>query len=132
MSQCEIYSSDSCDNRSTNCDPFFSTNSPPPRKPPIPRSKGYDHSDWYISVPVLDPTESFELTDDFIGQTFDYFLISSERLSQMTKTYNDIDAVTRLLEEVSKCPSGQFFDCKLFDFQRFSLTLTLARTIQTT
>jgi hypothetical protein len=36
------------------------------------------------------------------------FIISvlcSNRVSQMTKTYNDIEAVTRLLEEVSKASS---------------------------
>lgn len=95
MSQCEIYSCDSCDNITSNSN-FHSPLSSLPKK-----TKGYDHNDWYISVPVLDPNESLELTDEFIGQTLDYFLLSSERLSQMTKTYNDIDAVTRLLEEVS-------------------------------
>lgn len=88
MTECEIFSSDSCENICNNYD--F-----------VKKSSGYDHSDWFISVPVLDPNTPIDLSDEFIGSTLDYFLLSSERLSQMTKTYNDIDAVTRLLEEVS-------------------------------
>lgn len=101
MSKCEIYSSDSsCDNNIVNnisnciCTLYAHFN--------FSKRKGYDHNDWYISVPVLDPSEEpVELSDDLLGQTFEYFILSSERLSQMTKTYNDIGAVTRLLEEVS-------------------------------
>lgn len=33
-------------------------------------------------------------------------VLCAERVGQMTKTYNDIDAVTRLLEEVSVCVWG--------------------------
>jgi trafficking kinesin-binding protein 1 len=34
--------------------------------------------------------------------TLDYFVSCGDRLSQMTKTYHDIDAVTRLLQEKEK------------------------------
>lgn len=34
-------------------------------------------------------------------------VLCAERVGQMTKTYNDIDAVTRLLEEVSVLGEGQ-------------------------
>lgn len=61
---------------------------------------GYQNKDWYIQVPVLDPETALDLTPELIEETLKYFILSSERLSQMTKTYNDIDAVTRLLEEV--------------------------------
>jgi hypothetical protein len=47
----------------------------------------------------LDPEIPLDLTPELIEETLKYFILSAERLSQMTKTYNDIDAVTRLLEE---------------------------------
>lgn len=34
-------------------------------------------------------------------------VLCAERVGQMTKTYNDIDAVTRLLEEVSVSGEGR-------------------------
>ena len=34
-------------------------------------------------------------------------VLCAERVGQMTKTYNDIDAVTRLLEEVSDSGKGK-------------------------
>lgn len=34
-------------------------------------------------------------------------VLCAERVGQMTKTYNDIDAVTRLLEEVSVSGEGK-------------------------
>ena len=61
---------------------------------------GYENQDWFISVPVLDPNQEIDLTPELIKETLNYFIISSERLSQMTRTYHDIDAVTRLLQEV--------------------------------
>jgi hypothetical protein len=36
-------------------------------------------------------------------------VLCSNRVSQMTKTYNDIEAVTRLLEEVSKTSNFRLF-----------------------
>ena len=64
-------------------------------------STGYENNDWFISTPVLDPNEPIDLSPEFISETLSYFILSAERLSQMTKTYNDIEVVTRLLEEVS-------------------------------
>lgn len=62
---------------------------------------GYENQDWYISTPALDPDAEIDLSPETIEGTLAYFVLSGERVSQMTKTYNDIDAVTRLLEEVS-------------------------------
>ncbi|CAG2173984.1 unnamed protein product, partial [Oppiella nova] len=60
---------------------------------------GYDNNDWYIKTPVLDSEAPVDLSAETIGETLKYFILSGERLSQMTKTYNDIEVVTKLLEE---------------------------------
>ncbi|RWS16376.1 Trafficking kinesin-binding protein 1-like protein, partial [Dinothrombium tinctorium] len=60
---------------------------------------GYDNTDWFIKTPVLDSQEPVDLSPVVIEETLKYFILSAERLSQMTKTYNDIEAVTKLLEE---------------------------------
>uniref|UniRef100_A0AAY4D8G0 TRAK1 protein n=1 Tax=Denticeps clupeoides TaxID=299321 RepID=A0AAY4D8G0_9TELE len=59
---------------------------------------GYDHDDW-LHTPLLNPDVTIDLTTEQIEETLKYFLLCAERVGQMTKTYNDIDAVTRLLEE---------------------------------
>ncbi|XP_062386161.1 trafficking kinesin-binding protein 1-like [Sardina pilchardus] len=59
---------------------------------------GYDHDDW-IHTPVISPQAHIELTVEQIEETLSYFLLCADRVGQMTKTYNDIDAITRLLEE---------------------------------
>ncbi|XP_041708010.2 trafficking kinesin-binding protein 1-like isoform X1 [Coregonus clupeaformis] len=59
---------------------------------------GYDHDDW-LHTPLLSPDTNLDLTVEQIEETLKYFLLCAERVGQMTKTYNDIDAVTRLLEE---------------------------------
>nr|XP_033786287.1 trafficking kinesin-binding protein 1 isoform X5 [Geotrypetes seraphini] len=59
---------------------------------------GYDHDDWLLT-PLISPDASIDLTTEQIEETLKYFLLCAERVGQMTKTYNDIDAVTRLLEE---------------------------------
>ncbi|XP_033849010.3 trafficking kinesin-binding protein 1 isoform X3 [Acipenser ruthenus] len=59
---------------------------------------GYDHDDW-LHTPLISPDANIDLTTEQIEETLKYFLICAERVGQMTKTYNDIDAVTRLLEE---------------------------------
>uniref|UniRef100_A0AAY5EMC5 HAP1 N-terminal domain-containing protein n=1 Tax=Electrophorus electricus TaxID=8005 RepID=A0AAY5EMC5_ELEEL len=59
---------------------------------------GYDHDDW-LHTPVISPDTRIDLTSEQIEETLNYFLLCAERVGQMTKTYNDIDAVTRLLEE---------------------------------
>ncbi|XP_029115760.1 trafficking kinesin-binding protein 1 isoform X3 [Scleropages formosus] len=59
---------------------------------------GYDHDDW-LHTPLISPDACVDLTTEQIEETLKYFLLCAERVGQMTKTYNDIDAVTRLLEE---------------------------------
>ncbi|KAM6994898.1 trafficking kinesin-binding protein 1 isoform 2-T2 [Tautogolabrus adspersus] len=59
---------------------------------------GYDQDDW-LRTPLVDPNSSFDLTTEQIEETLKYFLLCADRVGQMTKTYSDIDAVTRLLEE---------------------------------
>lgn len=59
---------------------------------------GYEHDDW-IHTPLLPADTHTDLTTEQIQETLSYFLLCAERVGQMTKTYNDIDAVTRLLEE---------------------------------
>uniref|UniRef100_A0A8C9ZMA8 Trafficking kinesin protein 1 n=1 Tax=Sander lucioperca TaxID=283035 RepID=A0A8C9ZMA8_SANLU len=59
---------------------------------------GYDQDDW-LHTPLVDPNSSLDLTTEQIEETLKYFLLCADRVGQMTKTYSDIDAVTRLLEE---------------------------------
>ncbi|XP_078055762.1 trafficking kinesin-binding protein 1 isoform X3 [Mustelus asterias] len=59
---------------------------------------GYDHDDW-LHTPLISPDVNIDLTNEQIEETLKYMLLCAERVGQMTKTYNDIDAVTRLLEE---------------------------------
>ncbi|XP_063531688.1 trafficking kinesin-binding protein milt isoform X2 [Cydia strobilella] len=64
---------------------------------------GYENQDWFIPSPALPVSDNdLALTPDQIRETLNYFLLCSNRVSQMTKTYNDIEAVTRLLEEKEK------------------------------
>ncbi|XP_031619311.1 trafficking kinesin-binding protein milt isoform X3 [Contarinia nasturtii] len=64
---------------------------------------GYQNEDWFVPSPALKvPEGGFGLNSDQIRETLNYFLLCSNRLSQMTRTYNDIEAVTRLLEEKEK------------------------------
>ncbi|XP_049813778.1 trafficking kinesin-binding protein milt isoform X3 [Schistocerca nitens] len=64
---------------------------------------GYENKDWYIPAPALRPDDiDLNLNPDQIREALNYFLLCSNRVSQMTKTYNDIEAVTRLLEEKEK------------------------------
>ncbi|XP_045547193.1 trafficking kinesin-binding protein 1 isoform X10 [Salmo salar] len=59
---------------------------------------GYDHDDW-LHTPLLPPEVALGITHDQIEETLKYFLLCSERVGQVTKTYHDIEAVTHLLEE---------------------------------
>ncbi|XP_076146848.1 trafficking kinesin-binding protein 1-like [Alosa pseudoharengus] len=59
---------------------------------------GYDHDDW-LHTPILPPEVALGLSPELIEETLKYFLICSERVGQVTKTYHDIEAVTHLLEE---------------------------------
>ncbi|XP_066587033.1 trafficking kinesin-binding protein milt isoform X2 [Prorops nasuta] len=64
---------------------------------------GYENADWFIPSPALQTLDiDLKLSPDQIRETLNYFLLCSNRVSQMTKAYNDIEAVTRLLEEKEK------------------------------
>ncbi|XP_042340417.1 trafficking kinesin-binding protein 1 [Plectropomus leopardus] len=59
---------------------------------------GYDNDDW-LHTPLLPPTVALGLTHEQIEETLKYFLLCSDRVGQVTKTYHDIKAVSHLLEE---------------------------------
>uniref|UniRef100_A0A673CJP1 Si:dkey-28e7.3 n=1 Tax=Sphaeramia orbicularis TaxID=375764 RepID=A0A673CJP1_9TELE len=59
---------------------------------------GYDNDDW-LHTPLLPPEVALGLTYEQIEETLKYFLLCSDRVGQVTKTYHDIKAVTHLLEE---------------------------------
>ncbi|XP_074539250.1 trafficking kinesin-binding protein 1 isoform X2 [Halichoeres trimaculatus] len=59
---------------------------------------GYEQDDW-LRTPLVEPDSALDLTTEQIEETLKYFLLCADRVGQMTKTYSDIDAVTRLLEE---------------------------------
>uniref|UniRef100_A0AAG5DHQ9 Trafficking kinesin-binding protein milt n=2 Tax=Anopheles atroparvus TaxID=41427 RepID=A0AAG5DHQ9_ANOAO len=64
---------------------------------------GYENQDWFVQYPALPiPTEGLGLTTDQTREALNYFLLCGNRVSQMTRAYDDIDAVTRLLEEKEK------------------------------
>lgn len=64
---------------------------------------GYENQDWFVPSPALIiPPGGFGLNKDQIRETLNYFLLCGNRVSQMTRTYDDIEAVTRLLEEKEK------------------------------
>ncbi|XP_064598414.1 trafficking kinesin-binding protein 1-like isoform X4 [Liolophura sinensis] len=60
--------------------------------------QGYNNEDW-IQTPIISIDTDLELTEEQIEETLKYFILCSERVTQMTKTFNDIEAVNRLLEE---------------------------------
>ena len=51
-----------------------------------------------IQTPVLDPKIGEGLSSGQAKAVLDYFISCGDRLSQMTKTYNDVEAVTNLLQ----------------------------------
>lgn len=64
---------------------------------------GYSNQDWFVPTPALPiPPEGLGLTKDQVRETLNYFLLCGNRVSQMTRAYDDIEAVTRLLEEKEK------------------------------
>ncbi|XP_049276817.1 trafficking kinesin-binding protein milt isoform X5 [Anopheles funestus] len=64
---------------------------------------GYENQDWFVQYPALPiPTEGLGLTTEQTREALNYFLLCGNRVSQMTRAYDDIDAVTRLLEEKEK------------------------------
>lgn len=66
----------------------------------------YIHVIQYICIILTLITNSIKINLSFL-------VLCADRLSQMTKTYNDIDAVTRLLEEVSASYFNFSFDNSL-------------------
>lgn len=61
---------------------------------------GNDNTDWLISFPAVEDTDlPGSLHPNVIEAALSYFVLSGARVSQMTRTYSDIDAVTRLLRE---------------------------------
>jgi len=64
---------------------------------------GSGHEDWTAEVPTpVLTTHNTGLTPEQAGATLDYFVSCGDRLTQMTRTYHDVEAVTRLLEEKEK------------------------------
>jgi len=61
---------------------------------------GNENEDWVIETPVL--KSSANLTPEQAEATLDYLVSCGDRLTQMTRTYHDVEAVTRLLEEKEK------------------------------
>ncbi|XP_037913728.1 trafficking kinesin-binding protein milt isoform X3 [Hermetia illucens] len=69
----------------------------------ITQFAGYENQDWFVPSPALPiPPEGLHLTKEQIRETLNYFLLCGNRVSQMTRAYDDIEAVTRLLEEKEK------------------------------
>ncbi|XP_069082165.1 trafficking kinesin-binding protein 2 isoform X2 [Pleurodeles waltl] len=58
----------------------------------------YDHQDW-IQSPSQKNHAISSLSPVLAEETFRYMILGSDRVEQMTKTYNDIDMVTHLLAE---------------------------------
>ncbi|XP_034474749.1 trafficking kinesin-binding protein milt isoform X3 [Drosophila innubila] len=64
---------------------------------------GYANEDWFVPAPALPiPVEGLGLTKEQTRECLNYFLLCGNRVSQMTRAYDDIEAVTRLLEEKEK------------------------------
>ncbi|XP_065356318.1 trafficking kinesin-binding protein milt isoform X2 [Calliphora vicina] len=64
---------------------------------------GYSNQDWFVPAPALEiPPDGLGLTKEQTRETLNYFLLCGNRVSQMTRAYDDIEAVTRLLEEKEK------------------------------
>ncbi|KAF7490013.1 Trafficking kinesin-binding protein 1 [Sarcoptes scabiei] len=56
-------------------------------------------NDWIIQTPLIDFDDPIDLNPKTLRQTFQFFLQSGIRLTQMTKIYDDAEALTKLLEE---------------------------------
>ena len=83
-----------------------------------------------IQTPVLDPQAGEGLSPVQAKAVLDYFVSCGDRLSQMTKTYHDVEAVTRLLQVISIIsPVFEFFNLKSLIFQEKENDLELAAKI---
>lgn len=58
----------------------------------------YDHQDW-IQSPTKQSNGLGSLSPVLAEETFRYMILSSERIDQMTRSYNDTDMLTHLLTE---------------------------------
>ena len=63
---------------------------------------GCPNPDWVVETPCLQEPVGRGLTPEQAEATLDYLVSCGDRLSQMTKTYHDVEAVTRLLAEKEK------------------------------
>ena len=63
---------------------------------------GCPNPDWVVETPCLQDSVGRGLTPEQAEATLDYLVSCGGRLSQMTKTYHDVEAVTRLLAEKEK------------------------------
>ncbi|XP_070496989.1 trafficking kinesin-binding protein milt-like isoform X3 [Chironomus tepperi] len=71
----------------------------------ITNFSGTSNQDFeFVKFPALNVPENIGLglTSDQIRETLNYFLLSGKRCSEMTTCYDDIEAVTRLLQEKEK------------------------------
>ncbi|XP_071943216.1 trafficking kinesin-binding protein 1-like isoform X2 [Antedon mediterranea] len=68
----------------------------------------YGHGDWLQTCGNMDMNVDADVLEDdllspmMMEETLKYFSLCSERMVQMKKTYNDVDAVTKLLDEKEK------------------------------
>ena len=64
----------------------------------------HQKGDLIIKTPTLSTEQESQikgsLTPEQAGAALEYFVLSGDRLSQMTQTYKDVDAVTRLLQVI--------------------------------
>uniref|UniRef100_A0A336LLR6 CSON011190 protein n=1 Tax=Culicoides sonorensis TaxID=179676 RepID=A0A336LLR6_CULSO len=64
---------------------------------------GYQNNDWCIQFPAYPiPEGGLKISKELAQETLNYFLLSGDRVSQMTRTFDDPEAITRLLEEKEK------------------------------
>lgn len=65
----------------------------------LTKFSGPANADWVVETPCLPEPTGRGLTPEQAEATLDYLVSCGGRLSQMTKTYHDVEAVTRLLAE---------------------------------
>ncbi|XP_075685883.1 trafficking kinesin-binding protein 2 isoform X2 [Rhinoderma darwinii] len=59
----------------------------------------FDHQDWIPSSPTHQSNGLGNLSPVLAEETFRYMILGSERIEQMTRSYNDTDMLTHLLTE---------------------------------
>ncbi|XP_063702588.1 trafficking kinesin-binding protein milt isoform X2 [Culicoides brevitarsis] len=64
---------------------------------------GYQNNDWFVQFPAYPiPEGGLKISKELAQETLNYFLLSGDRVSQMTRTFDDPEAISRLLEEKEK------------------------------